>query len=73
MKFREVATAAGADLPVGAAAAGIRQGPCSEFGTMPVHQTITASSHDVGGISKYYKYVQSTMANSMIGAQILFG
>ena len=72
-KFRAVATAAGVDLPVGAAAAGIRQGACTELNILPVHQAIATSGHDMGGICKYYEYVQSTMAQSMIGAQILAG
>ena len=72
-KLRAIANAAGVDLPAGAAAAGIRQGACTELSILPVHQAIATSGHEMGGICKYYEYVQSTMANSIIGAQVLAG
>ena len=72
-KFRAIANAAGVDLPAGAAAAGIRQGACTELSILPVHQAIATSGHEMGGICKYYEYVQSTMANYIIGAQVLAG
>lgn len=40
---------------------------------LPMHQAIATSGHDMGGICEYYEYVESTMAKSMIGAQILAG
>ena len=71
--WKEAAIKAHVNLPVEASAAGIRHGACTELYSLPVHQAVAVTGHDLRGQSEFFAYPSVRANDSIVGGSLLAG